>query len=98
MENEVSYESQSCFLEHDLGVVIPVEPVVESPISVVRDGSYELVQSGVCVVFLYYQDCRYLVWLSEAVEKAHPVGCSQMFQHYRTDVGSPSGVHPVRSC
>ena len=75
-----------------------MEQVVESPIQVVGDGSYELVQSGVCVVFLYYQDCHYLVWLSEAIEKAHPVGCSQIFQHYRTDVVSPSGVHLVWSC
>ena len=98
MVNEVSYESQLEFLEHDFDVVIPVERVVESPILVVGDGSYELVQSGVCVVSLCYQDCHYLVQLSEAVEKAHPVGCSQMFQHCHTEVGSSSSIHPFWLC
>ena len=98
MVNEVSYESQLDFLEHDFGIVIPVERVVEGPIQVVWDSLYELVQLCVCVVSLYYQDCRYLVLLGEAVEKTHPVGCSQMLQHCHIDVGSPSGIHPFWLC
>ena len=95
MVNEVSYESQLEFLEHDFGIIIPVDRVVEGRIPVVWD---ELVQSCVCVVFLYYQDCHYLVLLREAVEIAHPVGCSQMLQHCHIDVGSPSGIHPFWLC
>ena len=82
MEDEVSYESQLCFLEHDLGIVIPAYGIIESRVPVFRTGSYELIHSCVGgVVFLYYQDSRYLMRLVEAVEEECPLGCGQMFQH-----------------
>ena len=99
MVNEVSYVSQLDFLEYNFWVVIYVGRVIKGPMLFVWDSLYELFHSCMCVLVpLYYQDRCYLVLSGEAIEKAHPVGCSQMLQHCRTDVGSPSGIHPFWPC
>ena len=50
-----------------------------------RTGSYESIHPCVGgVVFLYYQDSRYLMRLVEAVKEECPLGRGQMFQHCRS--------------
>ena len=56
--------------------------MVESHVPVFRMGLYESIHSDVGgLVFLYYQEGRYLMRLVEAVEEERPLGRGQMFQH-----------------
>ena len=49
-----------------------------------------MLYSCVSVLFLYYQDSRYLMRLVEAVKEEHPLlGHGYMFQHCCTQGGSP---------